>query len=386
MKVHIVRKSNSKFWQLRWREGGKLFARSSGTADKREARQAAKALEERLAGPSTAWDEFKQRCLQEHLRSLSQRTIEEAEGAWRHVERELSPQSLLDLTSESLSRMFSRLREGRSPDTLNKIRSHLRATLSWAQRVGMLSEVPRIDRQKRARGSRGMKGRPLTDREYRHYRWCLPDLRQDDWQVWDELVEMLWLSGLRLGSALSLSWSAGPQQVSVDLSAGTPLLRAPAASHKGARDEFVPVAPDFAAWLSSRSGTGRVLSIEIGYDRVKHVLGELGRMAGLDCSAHDLRRSFGTRWSRHVRPAVLMRMMQHRDISTTMTYYVADDAAQLSAEIASSVGRAPHEEVTPAGGVMTADDDSGSAARRKSLQDKSQRRESNPQPPHYETD
>lgn len=45
-------------------------------------------------------------------------------------------------------------------------------------------------------------------------------------------------------------------------------------------------------------------------------------MDGKRASAHDLRRTFGTRWARKVMPAVLQRLMRHANIGTTMQYYV----------------------------------------------------------------
>jgi hypothetical protein len=50
-------------------------------------------------------------------------------------------------------------------------------------------------------------------------------------------------------------------------------------------------------------------------------------------SAHDFRRSFGTRWARRVMPAVLQRLMRHESIETTMTYYVDLDADELAEEL-----------------------------------------------------
>lgn len=43
-------------------------------------------------------------------------------------------------------------------------------------------------------------------------------------------------------------------------------------------------------------------------------------------SAHDLRRSFGERWSTRVMPQVLMALMRHESIATTMRYYVGRNA------------------------------------------------------------
>jgi integrase len=50
-------------------------------------------------------------------------------------------------------------------------------------------------------------------------------------------------------------------------------------------------------------------------------------------SAHDLRRSFGTRWAKRVMPAVLQRLMRHAEIATTMKYYVTMDADAVADEV-----------------------------------------------------
>ncbi len=43
-------------------------------------------------------------------------------------------------------------------------------------------------------------------------------------------------------------------------------------------------------------------------------------------SAHDLRRSFGDRWSRRVLPQQLQELMRHESISTTLRFYVGRNA------------------------------------------------------------
>ena len=49
------------------------------------------------------------------------------------------------------------------------------------------------------------------------------------------------------------------------------------------------------------------------------------------CRLHDLRRAFGSRWADKVPAPVLMRLMRHADISTTMTYYVDTEDAAVAA-------------------------------------------------------
>jgi integrase len=48
-------------------------------------------------------------------------------------------------------------------------------------------------------------------------------------------------------------------------------------------------------------------------------------------SAHDLRRSFGQRWASRVMPQVLMELMRHESIETTLRYYVGRNAQSTAA-------------------------------------------------------
>ncbi len=47
-------------------------------------------------------------------------------------------------------------------------------------------------------------------------------------------------------------------------------------------------------------------------------------------SAHDLRRSFGSRWAERVMPAVLQALMRHESIETTLRYYVGANAERTA--------------------------------------------------------
>ena len=60
---------------------------------------------------------------------------------------------------------------------------------------------------------------------------------------------------------------------------------------------------------------------------------EAEHMAGQFATAHGLRRSFGTRWAARVKPATLQRLMRHRDIKTTMDFYVDQDADDIATEL-----------------------------------------------------
>ncbi len=95
-----------------------------------------------------------------------------------------------------------------------------------------------------------------------------------------------------------------------------PRLRIYAEAKKGHRDRYLPMTPDFAEWLlrlPEEDREGPVFPIEglhsgdpIRPKRVIRIVSAIRRQAGVVvnkaqgkfATAHDLRRSFGTRWPR----------------------------------------------------------------------------------------
>lgn len=73
---------------------------------------------------------------------------------------------------------------------------------------------------------------------------------------------------------------------------------------------------------------------------ISHRVAKLAKAAGVvvhdsrgqerPAGCHDLRRSFGERWAQRVPPLVLMELMRHADIKTTLAYYVTADARRTS--------------------------------------------------------
>jgi integrase len=72
-------------------------------------------------------------------------------------------------------------------------------------------------------------------------------------------------------------------------------------------------------------------------ERVDKETGAVTMVPGT-ATAHDLRRSFGTRWSQKVMPRVLMQLMRHTSITTTMKYYVENNADSVAEELWGLVG------------------------------------------------
>jgi hypothetical protein len=76
------------------------------------------------------------------------------------------------------------------------------------------------------------------------------------------------------------------------------------------------------------------------------IIADIGRRAkvvvnkaeGRFATAHDMRRSFCTRWAKRVMPAVLQRLARHSHITTTLTFYVAQSAAEIAADLWAEFG------------------------------------------------
>lgn len=379
---------------------GKKVAKSSGTTDHdtavgRAAVWQAELNSGRYAAPSRlTWKEFRERYETEKLSGLAPGTQVAAGLSLDLVERLVNPDRLAKLTPPVLSRLQSEMRKPRQVTRANGDRvtlppmkettiarhlRHIKAALRWGEKVGLMVKAPAIEMPKTAHGQSFMRGRAITAEEFDRLlaavpRVFLPDLRHRKHRevpfepsaarlaaaapridAWRRLLWGLWLSGLRLAEACALSWDE-EAPFAVDLSGKRPCFRIHAEAQKNRRDELLPMTPDFAEWLlktpeSQREGyvfdiadcrgSQRLLPHRVG-----ELIGRIGKRAGVVvnkaegkyASAHDLRRAFGTRWSKRVMPAVLKQLMRHADIGTTMKYYVSANAADLADELWASFG------------------------------------------------
>ncbi len=233
------------------------------------------------------------------------------------------------------------------------------ASLRWAADQGLLPEAPKVRKPRRAKSARAsspMKGRPISGEEFDRMLAAVPralrltaDHPDPDQaaEPWRRLLLGLWWSGLRLGEALNLWWDRSDRPC-IDLTGRRPMLRIPGEHQKNHQDQLCPVAPEFAEFLEATPEAdkrGRVFPIpgqtggaQVTQGRVGQILSRAGKLAGVKvyvhpttgkaktASAHDLRRSFGERWSTRVVPQVLMALMRHESIQTTMRFYVGRNA------------------------------------------------------------
>lgn len=418
-KVRVVEFSDRKCYQLQWTDPmtGRKKTKSSGverTGKKRERDAATKAagdLETKLRSGQQAhslkvtWSQFRERYESEVLPRLAERTGGKIAVIFNAIEELVSPKNLRDLTAERLSYFQAELRRGgRAEATIKSMLAHLQAALRWAKRLKLLQEAPTIDMPERA-GSK-MKGRPITTEEFERMleavervlidgragidsaRRKKPECdkaearRREVYEeaakaaapVWRYYLRGLWLSGLRLSESLELYWDRD-DKLCIDLTGKRPMLRIPAALEKGNKDRHLPLSPEFAEFLlqtPAEERTGQVFKLasrkmkgaRLAAEYVGRIISQIGERAqvkvGAKCaSAHDLRRSFGERWSSRVMPQVLQELMRHESIDTTLKFYVgqnaqrtadvlwlAHDAANAAAE-SNRNGNKPQNEAAP---------------------------------------
>jgi integrase len=225
----------------------------------------------------------------------------------------------------------------------------LRAAFGWAYQMQLIPQRPVFPMPKG--NGRLMKGRPITIQEFKTVLRAARETRPDDWRQWVRFLRGLWLSGLRLEEAIRLSWTDTPLRIDLD-GVRFPRLIIAAHGQKSRRAEIAPLAPDFVLWLRrtpNNARQGRVLPIWSTWgksrpvaspNRIGRIISDIGEASrvvvndeGKYVSAHDLRRSFGTRWAARVKPLALKRLMRHSAIETTLRYYVDQDADDVAEEL-----------------------------------------------------
>lgn len=363
VKVSLFRRKGRKVFYMQYRDPdtGAKVVKSTEKTRQRDAERAAANWEREVRegrderNGRILWEAFRSRYENEKLSTLAEKTDQKVTGVLNVLERTVPVRRLADLTSAKLSKFQEALRNmGRSESTIKGHLAHIRAMLSWAVEVDLLRQVPKVPKVQRAKGSKIMKGRPITTEEYERMLAKVGEvLGQRHVPSWTYLLDGLWLSGLRSGEAVRLSWDS-EAALSVDLSGRHPRLRVRADGQKSNRDELLPMVPEFAELLLKtpederhgyvfnpsprRPSVGRLSKLQ-----VEKVIGQIGAAAGVVverkadrvkyATAHDLRRTFGTRWARRVMPAVLQRLMRHASVQTSMQYYVDIQADDIAADL-----------------------------------------------------
>lgn len=363
--VRVFRRSGAPFFQAQWFDPltGKRKRLSTGHNVRREAERFAAKLETdinegRQANYRITWADFRIRYEQEVVKFKAANTKTKVDQAFNHVEKHISPKFLISLDAGEISKLSAKLADDGLVDaSIASVLRTLKAAVRWARRLKLLPEAPSITMPSNADKAGG---RAVTAEEFE--RWIAKARESSgDARIAGSRVRMLqglWWGGLRLREALRLHW-IDDRFITVSFRGKRPMFDIKSEADKGRKDRRFPMAPEFAEMLESVPGMKREgfvlewLSDQgnpLGFDNVCRAIGDLGQKAGIVvdhdkqgkpvfATAHDLRRSFGTRWAKRVFPPVLKQLMRHASIATTMKFYVDIDAEEANEALYDAISK-----------------------------------------------
>jgi integrase len=351
----------SRQYVIRYRDPrtGEIRQQSTGTAIRKEADRKLGEFrqqwrERRDTGSrSIDWEDARKLYEDNHLPSLAEGTSERARTALNSLEKAIHPRKLEDVDAHKIAVWQKRMREQQlSENTIASNLAHLRAFLNWHVEQQTLASCPKIRmpaRALRTGPNAKLRGRPLTEAEVeRMVEVTVQVVGAAACSSWQFLIRGLERSGLRLGDAMNLYWDQ-PDKHGIEWAGGRPMFRIVAEHEKARMDRDLPMAPDFAEMLLAipeEKRTGPVFSPldragrhRVDFDYVSHTLSKIGRFAQVVvsvhsrtqkekyASAHDLRRTFASRWANRLLPKDLQLLMRHTSIETTLRYYVGQQAS-----------------------------------------------------------
>jgi len=348
--VTVRKRPDTGYYQLRAISplNGKELRRSAKTTQLKEAMKAAAAweaeLEQGIYTRRMTWEQLSVRFADEYLPRLKANSRSTMRATLTAFGKFVEPQAGISaITGSTISQWTARLRQsGLRESTIARHLRCLKCVLNWAVSTELMARRPSITMPAGGSKKRFLKGRALTEADFTLL--CQTADRINP--TFTPLLNLLWLSGLRISEAYRLSFDTGPNQV--DLANRRFVFLA--AGQKSGHDETIPLLPELHDWLASLGRTsGPVVRPLVGgkpvtLDTTKRQISAIGAASGLvtgsetgkHVTAHDLRRSFGTRWALRVHPLVLKKLMRHETLDTTLRFYVHLDDSQIADAIANS--------------------------------------------------
>ena len=372
IRVYVCEYKDRPTYALKWKDpitGRRRFKATAiargGRRNMAEAERAAGDWEDELnsgavGSEKMTWEKFRDLYEDQKLPGLADGTRDKVNDVFNKLEREINPKYLRDVTEARLSHLVTVLRSSRlAEDTIRSILAHIKSALSWAVEQKLLSRLPAFPKIRRVKKTTGtpMKGRPITAEEFDRMLAAVPDVVGPDHAPdWQRYLRGLNASGLRLEESLDLRWDDDGRIRPRFAEGQLPVLVIPAECEKGFTDREHPMAPEFAIMLQEvpvprrkgfvfrlngrGHGGGRLKS-----NAVSKIVSDIGKAAGVKvythprtgkvkcASAHDLRRTFGERYSRRLTTVELMELMRHENIETTLRYYVGANAQRTAQSI-----------------------------------------------------
>lgn len=355
VKVTVVRFSGREHLMLRYTDPvtKKRVHKSADTANKKEAERAAALWEQELNSGTfkpvaqKTWEEFRHDFETEHMThqsesywALCQSTLNGFEKITGIVKLS-DAYRLLNVYEQALRR------SGLSVNSIHTYFKQMRVALNWASERGYLAP----QKVKVPAGSEDpMKGRAIEDAEFPLMLAAVDEVIPEYAAQWKHYLTGLWLSGLRRAESLILSWDSDAP-FCIHRADMFWKFRIRAKAQKNRKGQLCVMTPDFVEWLQKETPVEARVGLvfnPVGQRGDRMIPNEVGRLisaigrkaviltdAGTDkyATAHDLRRSFGTRWASRVMPADLKELMRHDSIETTMKYYISQETDKLAARL-----------------------------------------------------
>jgi integrase len=337
-----------KGWYYIWKDptSGKRRTRASGHPTRRLAERGAADFEaelNRTAMPDLiTWADFEAEYNRQVLDHAADGTAYQCYAAFAQLKQATAIERLEQVPEFLGAFRLALLESDLAPATQVGYLKHFRSAMNWAYEAGLLAE--RIKVKLPPQPETEAKGRPLTDVEYQALLLTAMDTYG---QTMVDFLTGLWLSGLRLGEAMRLSWDRDAP-FAVDRAGEYWRFRIRKGAQKAKRAQLAPMDPEFIDWLAGRTPRKGLVFNPLGHkgkrfktDAAGKAVSEIGEATGIvtdeetgrHATSQDFRRSFGDRWARQLMPADLKEMMRHRSIETTMKYYVGRDVDSISARL-----------------------------------------------------
>jgi integrase len=317
------------------RDTGKVKSRKAGSGKRKDAQREAGLWEAELNTEglieSPKWSEAAV-AFESYLASRRPGTRARFRTALAAFSRVIGDPRMAALTEAMLAEFVRVYSATVAPATTVTTLRHLRVFVRWAVRQRM---SPRVIHFEMPRMGPKAKGRPLTLEEVERGLAKAEAVRPKDAASWRFLILGLWAGGLRIGEAVNLSWDAeAPARVEAT-GEGRFQIVLEAEAQKGNKKTVSPAAPEFAEMLQGvpqAERRGRVFKLATRrIDNASQTVAQIFKAAGVQGTAHDLRRAFATRWAPHLSAQHLQIAMRHGSIVTTLGYYAQGDLGLESA-------------------------------------------------------
>lgn len=341
-KAWTVLSTSRDCYLLRWIDSDgrtRQMTTKTKSARRAERQRAEKEIEIEAAEPKRdlTWSEFVFTYRDLGLAGRASSTVAHWGSVAQAIEAFRLPAQPDEIDSLYLSRFAAWLLQHKRPATAESYLKRLRAALRWASEQGIIKRSPKLS----IPHATTARGRAITGEEFDRI------VAAADAEI-RPILQGLWASGLRIGELLDLHWTDERhwRPVNVDRPARPVLLVIPGTRQKSRRAETIPASPEFAELLRALPGrSGRIFPSDRSADYVGRRISEAGQVAGVVvrrddrgpgfATAHDLRRSFATRWAEAGLPeSMLAAIMRHRSIETTRQFYEQVDAMRLADSMA----------------------------------------------------